>query len=150
MRRRRTRQTTRSLQALLLAAIAAVTLGATRGLAQSHRAPAVPHSLVGCWSRHVPALPVGTSAGVWLVRIKSNGAFAAYTPGSTRCNGSSDFISHVSVRSGRLTIGHVPICGSNGVYTVKASQNSFTLHRVSDKACPARVSLLAGVWKRKT
>jgi hypothetical protein len=150
MRGRRTRQTTRVLQAVVVVAVVAVTVGATRGLAQGHRALAVPHSLVGCWSRHVRALPVGTSAGVWLVRIRSNGAFAAYTPGSERCDSSSDFVSHVSVSSGRLTIGHVPICASNGVYTVKTSKNSFTLHTVSDKACAARVGLLAGVWKRKT
>jgi len=32
---------------------------------------AVPQAMVGCWHRHVPALPVGTSAGVWLMKITS-------------------------------------------------------------------------------
>jgi hypothetical protein len=137
------------MQALLLASIAAA-IGATHGLAQEESKQAVPRSIVGCWSRHVPALPVGTSAGVWLVRIKSNGAFAAYTPRSRKCDAYSDFTSHVSVNSGRLTIGHVPICASNGVYALKAGRTSFTLHTVADKGCPARASLLAGIWKRKT
>ena len=139
----------RLIQALLLVAIVAAT-GAALGLAQPNRPSAVPRSLVGCWSRHVPALSVGTSAGVWLVRIGSNGAFAAYTPGSTNCDTAWDFRSRVSVASGRLTIGHVPICASNGMYTLKAAHDSFTLRPVSDKACAARVGLLAGTWKRKS
>jgi hypothetical protein len=139
----------RFMQTLLLVSIAAA-IGAAHGLAQEESKLAVPHSVVGCWSKHVPALSVGTSAGVWLIRIKSNGAFAAYTPGSRKCDSYSDFTSHVSINSGRLTIGHVPICASNGVYALKASPKSFTLHTVADKACPARAALLAGIWKRKT
>ena len=126
-----------------------VATSAAHGFAKSAGSPTVPQSLVGCWSRHVPALPVGTSAGVWLIRIQSSGAFAAYTPGSTKCDTASDFTSHLSVRSGRLTIGHVPICATNGVYSVKPARNSFVLRTVSDKACSARIGLLAGTWKRK-
>jgi hypothetical protein len=120
------------------------------GLAKGAESPAVPRSLVGCWSRYVRALPVGTSAGVWSIRIQSSGAFAAYTPGSTKCDTPSDFTSHVSVRSGRLTIRHFPICATNGVYSVKVARNSFVLRAVSDRSCSARVGLLAGAWKRRS
>lgn len=92
---------------LLVFGLVAAT-SAAHGRAEGTESLAVPRSLVGCWSRHVPALPVGTSAGVWLIRIQSGGAFAAYTPGSSKCNSASDFTSHVSVGGGRLTIGHVP------------------------------------------
>jgi hypothetical protein len=98
----------------------------------------------------VPALPVGTPAGVWLIRIQTNGAFAAYPPGSTKCDAASDFTSSVSVSAGRLTIGHVPICASKGVYAVKPTGSAFVLRNVSDASCPARARLLVGTWKRKT
>jgi hypothetical protein len=137
----------RLMHAVLLAAVAAAVL-TSPGVARGRHASAVPASVVGCWSRHVPALPVGTSAGVWLIRIRSNGAFAAYTPGSTRCDGAWDFTSHVGVGSGRLTIGHVPVCSSNGVYAVATKLRSLTLRKVSDAACPARSGLLVGTWKR--
>lgn len=138
----------RLLQAVILLALAAAA-GAAHGLAQSAPSASVPKSLVGCWGRHVPALPVGTRAGVWLLRIRSSGAFAAYTPGSTACDAHWDFTSHVSVAAGRLTIGHVPICSTNGVYTLKQAATSFSLRQVSDAACSPRVRLLAGTWRRR-
>jgi hypothetical protein len=134
----------RTVQVMLVAAVVAAA-----GAAQGAAAPAaVPASLVGCWSRHVPALPIGTGPGVWLIRIKSNGAFAAYRPGSTKCDANADFTSHVSVKSGRLTIGHVPVCATDGVYTVKPAAKSFALKVVADKSCSNRTGLLAGTWKR--
>jgi hypothetical protein len=124
--------------------------GAGPGLAEGVGSSGVPRSLVGCWGRHVPALPVGTPPGVWLIRIQANGAFAAYTPGSTKCDAAPDFTSSVSVSAGRLKIGHVPICASRGVYTVKPAGTAFVLKTVSDASCPVRARLLAGTWKRKT
>ena len=47
-----------------------------------------------------------------------------------------------------LTIGHVPICATNGVHTVKAAAKSFVLKAVRG-ICPSRVGLLSGTWKRK-
>jgi hypothetical protein len=135
---------------LLVLVLAATAAGAADGLARGDTTQAVPQSLVGCWSRHVPALPIGSAAGVWLIRIKSSGAFAAYTPGTTTCDAKWDFTSHVSVSSGRLTIGHVPICASNGVYAVKPARRSFALRAVSDRSCASRLGLLAGTWKRQS
>jgi hypothetical protein len=134
----------------MLLAVAVAAALAADGVAESGRSSTVPRSLVGCWSRHVPALPVGTSAGLWLVRIKANGGFAAYTPGSKACDANWDLTSHVNVASGRLTIGHFPICPTNGAYALKLAKNSFTLRKLSDKACGARVTFLVGTWKRKS
>jgi hypothetical protein len=139
----------RCLQFLSLLILIA-SAGAAPGLAEGVGSSGVPRSLVGCWGRHVPALPVGTPAGVWLIRIQANGAFAAYPPGSTRCDAASDFTSSVSVSAGRLKIGHVPICASQGVYALKPTGSAFVLRTVSDASCPARARLLAGTWKRKT
>ena len=109
----------------------------------------VPRALVGCWHRHVPALPVGTSAGVWLMKITSGGKLAAYTPGTTSCGAASDFTATISVSGSRLTIGSVPVCSRKGLYTWKARANALTLRAVADKSCLPRTLLFTGVWKEK-
>jgi hypothetical protein len=140
-------RSTRKVTLLLLVAAGAAGTAVAQGRPAQHTA--VPKALVGCWSRHVPALPVGTSAGTWLIRIGANGSFAAYTPGSAKCGSASDFTSHVAVRAGRMTIGHVPICATNGTYAVTTGHGTLTLKKVSDASCAARAKLLAGTWRRK-
>jgi len=104
--------------------------------------------LVGCWKRHVGALPVGTPAGVWEIEISKAGRLDAYTPG-TRCGpAEGDFSTHVSVVAGRFTIGSVPICAAKGVYSLKVSGSSVTFRVLADKTCPARVGLFVGLWKK--
>ena len=137
----------RALQSLLLVLLVAG-IGAANGRATDSRSSSVPKSFVGCWARHVPSL-VGQPAGVWLVAIGANGAFAAYTPGSSRCGPQADFRSHVRVLAGRLTIGPVPICAGSGAYRATAGKASFTLRTVSDASCPSRAALLAGTWSRR-
>jgi hypothetical protein len=119
------------------------------GMAASGKAGTVPQALVGCWHRHVGPLPVGTSAGVWLVGITRAGRLAAYTPGSTKCDSSSDFTATVSVVGKHLTVGPVPVCTTKGVYTWKASRTTLTLQATADKSCAPRALLFTGVWKRK-
>jgi len=109
----------------------------------------VPRAMVGCWDRHVPALPVGTSAGVWLVKITSAGKLAAYTPGTTTCGAFPDFTAHISVAGSRLTIGSVPVCAAKGVYAWKAGADTLTLQATADKSCSPRVLLFTGMWKKK-
>ena len=118
------------------------------GGAASASAGVVPRTMVGCWHRHVPALPVGTSAGVWLMKITPGGKLVAYTPGIKSCGIYSDFTATVSVVGSRLTIGSVPICATKGVYTWKAAASSLTLHAASDKSCRPRALLFTGVWKK--
>jgi hypothetical protein len=96
----------------------------------------------------VGALPVGTSAGVWLLRITPAGKLAAYTPGSTKCNAYSDFTAVDSVTGNALTIGVVPVCGTKGVYAWKATQKTLTLRATADGQCAPRKLLFTGVWKR--
>jgi hypothetical protein len=119
------------------------------GVAASGKAGTVPQALVGCWHRHVGALPVGTSAGVWLIGITRAGKLAAYAPGSPKCDASSDFTATVAVAGKHLTVGPVPVCATKGVYTWKASRNTLTLQATAEKSCALRALLFAGVWKRK-
>ena len=118
------------------------------GVAAVTESAGVPQQLVGCWHRHVGALPVGTTAGVWSIQITRAGRLRAFTPGMTSCTGAGDFSASVSVAAGRLTIGHVPVCANNGVYSWKASGKRLTLRAVSETACPDRRGLFVGVWKR--
>ena len=131
------------------AVVIVTTLAGVDGTAASSTETKVPQALVGCWHRHVGALPVGTPAGTWLIRISPAGKFAAYTPGSTACGAYSDFTTAVSVVGNVLTIGTVPICGTKGVYAWKAARNTLTLRATADKQCPPRRMLLNGVWKKK-
>ncbi len=118
------------------------------GGAASASTKVVPKAMVGCWHRHVPALPVGTSAGVWLMKITSGGKLAAYTPGTTTCGDFSDFTAHISVAGSHLTIGSVPLCATKGAYTWKAAASTLTLAATADKSCSARTLLFTGVWKK--
>ena len=106
----------------------------------------LPKAMVGCWDRHAPALPVGTSAGVWLMQIKS-GELLAFTPGTKSCSAQADFTGTLSVTGSHLTIGPLPVCPTKGVYTWKASAASLTLQASSDK-CASRKLLFTGVWKK--
>lgn len=129
--------------ALAIPVVVAVLGGAAFGSTS-----AVPRTMVGCWHRHVPALPVGTSAGVWLMKITPAGKLVAYTPGTTGCGAYADFTATVSVAGSRLTIGSVPICATKGVYTWKATASTLTLHATADKSCSPRALLFTGVWKK--
>src|SRR5215831_15618933 len=63
---------------------------------------AVPQALVGCWHHHAPALPVGTPAGVWLMKITRGGELSAFTPGTKNCGGEPDFTATVVVAGNQL------------------------------------------------
>jgi len=132
------------LGALFMLAIIVV----AEGTAASRTDQRVPQPLVGCWHRHVGALPVGTGPGVWAIKITRLGKLAAYTPGTTACNANSDFTATVSVTKNVLTIGSVPICATKGAYTWKASTTTLTLQAKADKSCAARALLLTGVWRK--
>jgi hypothetical protein len=126
-----------------VSAIAAIVL--LQGGLASASTQAPPKALVGCWHRHAPALPVGTAAGVWLMRIKG-GQLSAFTPGMTSCSVSPDFTGTLSVTGGRVTIGPLPVCPTKGIYSWKIGKKSLTLKAISD-TCAARKLLFTGVWK---
>jgi hypothetical protein len=110
-------------------------------------ATGVPKAMVGCWHRHAPALPVGTSAGTWLIQIRSGGRLLAFTPGTTSCGGAPDFMATISVAGSRLTIGQLPVCSTKGAYSWKAAAKALTLHATTD-SCASRKLLFTGVWKK--
>ena len=103
--------------------------------------------MVGCWHRHAPALPVGTSAGVRLMKITSDGELLAYTPGTKNCSAQPDFTGTISVAGSHLTIGQLPVCGTKGAYTWKAAMKVLTLKATTD-SCPSRRLLFTGAWKK--
>jgi hypothetical protein len=113
----------------------------------------VPHALLGCWHRRAPALPAGTPAGVWLIKISRAGQLFALRPGTTGCSADPDFTAAISVSGSHLVIGPVPgWSAATGVYLWKATANSLTLHAKTDPSV-ARKLLFSGVWKttpRKT
>ena len=117
-------------------------------VAAATKSDGVPQQLVGCWHRHVPALPVGTPAGVWLMKITSGGELAAYTPGTTSCAAEPDFTATISAAGSRLTIGPVPVCGTKGMYGWKAAGKTLTLQATADKRCSPRTLLFTGVWRK--
>ena len=131
-----------------MGAIAITVTVALLGGVASASSRAVPRTMAGCWHRHVPALPVGTPAGVWLMKITPAGKLAAYTPGTTSCGADVDFTATIAVAGSHLTIGSVPICATKGVYTWKAAARTLTLHAIADKGCSPRTLLFGGVWKR--
>ena len=129
---------------VLVAAVAlAVLLNVALASASTTR---VPKAMVRCWHRHAPALPVGVSAGVWLMKITSAGELLAYVPGTKSCAAAPDFTGMISVTGSRLTIGQLPICGMKATYTWKAAATALTLKAITDE-CPDRKLLFTGVWK---
>ena len=118
------------------------------GGAASASTSVVPKAMVGCWHRHVPALPVGTTAGVWLIKITRGGKLAAYSPGTTTCGAIFDFTTNIVVAGSHLTVGSVPICAAKGNYTWKAAANTLTLAVTADKSCSSRALLFTGAWKK--
>ena len=135
----------RSLAVIL---VVGLIVPAASGVAAATKANRVPQQLVGCWKRHVGRLPVGTPPGVWQIEISKAGRLDAYTPG-TRCGpAAGDFTASVSAVAKRLTIGPVPVCATKGAYGWKVSGTSLTLRALADKACPARLGLFVGIWKK--
>jgi hypothetical protein len=147
MKRRRHMGGARGVVMGALAITAAVApLGGAATASASPRG--VPQAMVGCWHRHVPAVPGLTPAGVWLVKITAAGKLAAYTPGTTRCGADRDFTAIISVSGSTLTIGAVPVCTPKGIYTWKTAASTLTLHATADKGCSPRRILFTGVWKK--
>jgi hypothetical protein len=138
-------QASRGGVVLAAAAVALVTL--LNGAVASASTRGVPRAMVGCWNRHAPALPVGTSAGVWLMKITRGDELLAFTPGTKSCSAQPDFTGTISVAGSRLTIGQLPVCPTKGAYTWKAATRALTLKATRDN-CPSRKLLFTGKWKK--
>lgn len=137
-----------SHEGMVLAAAAAVAFAVlVTGAVASASTMGVPKTMVGCWHRHAPALPVGTSAGLWLMKISSGGRLSAYPPGTTSCGPVPDFTGTISVAGSRLTIGPLPVCSTKGTYTWKAAAKALTLRATTD-SCPSRKLLFTGTWTK--
>jgi hypothetical protein len=131
---------------VVLAAATVVLVIVLNGAVAAASTRGVPKAMVGCWSRHAPALPVGTAAGVWLMKITKGGELLAFTPGTKSCGAQPDFTGTISVAGRRLTIGQLPVCNTKGTYTWKAAKGLRL--KVTRDRCPSRKLLFTGVWKK--
>ena len=132
---------------VVLAASAVAVIVVLHGAVASASTTGVPKAVVGCWHRHAPALPVGTSAGVWLMKITSGGELLAFTPGTKSCSAQPDFTGMISVVGSRLMIGQLPVCSTKGAYTWMAAVRALTLKATKD-SCPSRKLLFTGAWTK--
>jgi hypothetical protein len=80
------------------------------------------------------------------MQIKS-GKLSAFPPGTTSCSDQADFVGTFSVLGSHATIGPLPVCATNGVYTWRIRGRSLALKASSD-ACASRKLLFTGVWKK--
>jgi len=125
---------------------AVAVLAAVAGASAVAAPSTVPHSLVGCWHRNVPA-GGGGIPGIWHIWIRPSGAFAAANPSSQKCNGYQDFSGHITVSNSTLTIGPLPVCSGSASYTWTANATTMMLHHKKD-GCPIRIRLFEGTWKK--
>ena len=135
----------RAVLAIAVVLMAALVVPVAGGIAAETESNVVPQQLVGRWSRNVKAAAF-PFPGVWSMVIKKSGAVAFYRPGVSSVDFTTAFNASAS---GRLNVGTVPICATKAVYRWKVSGKLLTITKVSDKQCPDRVTLYAGVWKRK-
>jgi hypothetical protein len=140
------RRTLASRAAIVASASAVVATMVLSGGPASASPQSLPREMVGCWHRHVPALPVGTSGGVWLLKIGQGGQLSAFRPGTTSCGAAPDFTTRISVSGSRLIVGSLTACTAKGVYAWNAAAETLALRAAADK-CAARTLLLAGRWK---
>jgi hypothetical protein len=140
-------------QAGIRLAVGSVLAGAllTAGAAAANTGTALPRSLVGCWERQLPTV-LGVPPGVWLISISSSGTVVAYPPGAP-CSGGGRgelFATSFAATGTKMTIGAVPDCGKDGVYSWHLRGAKFTLHPIAEATCGGhRVAIFEGTWTKK-
>jgi hypothetical protein len=131
-----------------LAIVVAVAAGSIPdATATDTSANAVPHTLVGRWTRTVTAADwkragatgfVTSFVGPYTMTVKTNGKVRII-----------DFTSTFSpLPGGRLSMSGVPVCyPKKGLYRWKVANRKLTLTKLKD-SCAAEVGLFSGVWTR--
>jgi hypothetical protein len=114
------------------------------GIAAATKATAVPHVLVGSWTRTVTAADWKRAGSQNLVDGQQTMAVGA--------SGTVNVVDFTPVFAplpgGRLSISGVPFCyPKTGVYRWKIAGRTLTLTKLKD-ACPAEVGLFSGAWTR--
>jgi len=140
----------RSLGLPLTTVVFMAALVAAVGTALAQRT-SLPHSLVGCWTRTVPAGVPGVHAGPYTISTTQGGLLVVYLQGTPGCNGRTDFSLTVSAAGGKLVMGSAPIlpgsCKGQGTYGWKVTGKTLTLRLIKDK-CRVRGNFFPGAWKK--
>ena len=152
--RRRTRRYT---QWPLVAAFAlALTWSAATGGAATTRTGRVPAKLLGVWHKTMTKAQwrragVTREVGVYTFLVKKTGAITIFRPGDYRpgCSAcTEDFTTTFRPNGGRLTLGSVPVCSFEGVYSWHLTGRTLIVAPVADKRCVVRATFFGGRWKR--
>ncbi len=143
-------------QVPLLAALAfallcpAVTAAATTGGTSR-----VPVKLLGVWHKTMTSAQwqhagVARDVGVYTFVIKEPGTVTIYKPGDYQagCGLCEDFSTTFRPNGTRLTLGNVPVCSFNGVYSWRLSGRTLVLTPKADTKCIVRETFFGGRWKR--
>jgi hypothetical protein len=126
------------------------------GGADTNRTAAVPTKLLGVWHKTMTRAEweragVYRDVGVYTFVIKKTGAVTVYKPGEyrTSCGSScSDFTTTFRLNGGRLTLGSVPVCSFQGVYSWPLHASTLIVRQVAATRCVVRETFFGGRWKR--
>ena len=94
---------------------------------------------------------VTREVGVYTFLVKRAGAVTIYRPGDYRpgCSAcTEDFTTTFRPNGGRLTLGSVPVCSFEGVYSWHLTGRTLIVAPVADKRCVVRATFFGGRWKR--
>ncbi len=140
----------------LVAAIAlALTWSAAPCGAATGRTGHVPVKLLGVWHKTMTNAQwehagVARDAGVYTFVVKKAGTVTIYKPGDgpgcSFCT--EDFTTTFRPNGGRLTLGRVPVCSFEGVYSWHLTGRTLIVTPVADKRCVVRETFFGGRWKR--
>jgi hypothetical protein len=148
-RRRRTQWPLAAAFALALAWSAAA------GGAATTRTEHVPVKLLGVWHKAMTKAQweragVTRDVGVYTFLVKKAGTVTIYRPSAYRpgCSVCEDFTTTFRPNGGRLTLGSVPVCSFEGLYSWHLSARTLIVAPVADKRCVVRATFFGGRWKR--
>jgi hypothetical protein len=141
----------------LVAAFAfALTWSAAAVGAATTRTGHVPVKLLGVWHKTMTKAQwkragVTREAGVYTFLVKKAGTITIYRPGDYRpgCSDcAEDFTTTFRPSGRRLTLGIVPVCSFEGVYSWRLTGRTLIVTPVADKRCVVRETFFGGRWKR--
>ena len=134
----------------------ALTWSAATGGAATTRTGHVPVKLLGVWHKTMTKAQwkragVTREVGVYTFLVKKAGTVTIYRPGDYQPGCSScteDFTTTFRPNGGRLTLGSVPVCSFEGVYSWHLTGRTLIVTPVADKRCVVRATFFGGRWKR--
>jgi len=135
--------------------VLAVALVAAVGVSTA-AAVTVPPKLLGVWHKTMTRADwdragVTRDVGVYTFVITKTGTVTVYRPGDYRrsCGSScQDFTTAFRTTGSRLTLGSVPVCSFNGVYSLHLAGTTLIVKPIADTKCVVRATFFGGRWKR--